>query len=191
MEKTQKKQIGFTIFRIFIVTIQIPINMFLTYFYNTYVEIAICMLSFQAFRNMFPKTYHSNGLLKCIVMTAIIFWTANIYMIFIGRNISILVNVIVGFLIGYLAYLYQDYKDLKDRNKKIKHNRDKIIDILGTDVSLDNILQYCKKNGIKEEVGITVEKFLRMTIEKVCEQEYLTENAVKKRIKRFIESASN
>lgn len=191
MEKTQKKQIGFTIFRIFIVTIQIPINMFLTYFYNTYVEIAICMLSFQVFRNMFPKTYHSNGLLKCIAMTAIIFWTANIYMIFIGRNISILVNVIIGFLIGYLAYLYQDYKDLKDRNKKIKHNRDKIIDILGTDVSLDNILQYCKKNGIKEEVGITVEKFLRMTIEKVCEQEYLTENAVKKRIKRFIESASN
>lgn len=191
MEKTQKKQIGFTIFRIFIVTIQIPINMFLTYFYNTYVEIAICMLSFQVFRHMFPKTYHSNGLLKCIAMTAIIFWTANIYMIFIGRNISILVNVIIGFLIGYLAYLYQDYKDLKDRNKKIKHNRDKIIDILGTDVSLDNILQYCKKNGIKEEVGITVEKFLRMTIEKVCEQEYLTENAVKKRIKRFIESASN
>ena len=45
-------------------------------------------------------------------------------------------------------------------------------------------------DNIKEEVGKTVEKFLRMTIDKVCEQEYLTENAIKKRIKHFIESAS-
>lgn len=190
MEKTQEKQIGFTIFKIFIIAIQIPINMVLSYFYKTYLEIIICMVSFQCLRYMFPKTYHSNGLLKCMTTTAIIFWIANIYMIFMGKNISILANVIIGFLIGYLAYLYQDYKDLKFRNKKTKHNRDKIIDILNGEVSLDNILNYCKNHGIKEEVGKTVDKFLVMTIDKVCEQEYLTENAVKKRIKHFIESAS-
>lgn len=190
MEKTQEKQIGFIIFKIFIIAIQIPINMVLTYFYNTYLEIIICMFAFQSLRYMFPKTYHSNGLLKCMATTAIIFWIANIYMIFVGKNISILTNVIIGFLIGYFAYLYQDYKDLKIRNKKIKHNRDKIIDILNGEVSLENILNYCKSHGIKEEVGKTVDKFLRMTIDKVCEQEYLTETAIKKRIKHFIESAN-
>lgn len=111
-------------------------------------------------------------------------------MIFIGRNITILINVLMGFLIGYVAYLYQDYIDYKKMNMKTKHNRDRIIEILGGDVSLENILRFCKCHGIKEDVGKTIDKFLRMTIEKVCEQEYLTETAIKKRIKHFIESAS-
>ena len=150
------------------------------------------MLSFISLRYTFPKTYHEKKFIsKCMATTAIIFWVANIYMIVIGKNISILINVLVGLLIGYLAYLYQDYIDLKERNKKIKHNRDKIIEILNGDVSLENILNVCKRNGIKEEVGKTIDKFLKMTIEKVCQEEFLTETAIKKRIKHFIESAIN
>ena len=196
MEKTQEKQndqskkLGFEIFKIFVVTIQFPINMLITYFYGTYVEIIICMLSFLSLRYTFPKTYHANKLSKCMITTAIMFWIANIYMIIIGVNFSILTNVLTGFLLGYLAYLVQDYIDLKTRNNKIKHNRDKIIEILNGDVSLESILNYCKQNGIKEEVGKTVDKFLRMTIDKVCQEEYLTETAIKKRIKHFIESAN-
>lgn len=192
MEKTQEKQngksLGFRIFTIFIVAIQFPINMVITFFYGTYIEIITCMLSFISLRYTFPKTYHEKKFIsKCMATTAIIFWVANIYMIVIGRNISILINVLVGLLIGYLAYLYQDYIDLKERNKKIKHNRDKIIEILNGDVSLENILNTCKRNGIKEEVGKTIDKFLKMTIEKVCQEEFLTETAIKKRIKHFIE----
>ena len=197
MEETQKKQndksekLGLKIFKIFVITIQFPINMVITYFYGTYIEIIICMLSFTSLRYTFPKTHHCNKLSKCMTTTALIFWVANIYMIVIGRNISILINVLVGLLIGYLAYLYQDYIDLKERNKKIKHNRDKIIEILNGDVSLENIKNYCKSHGIKEEIATTVDNFLKMTIEKVCAKEFLTETAIKKRIKHFIESASN
>ena len=197
MEKSQKKQndksekLGLKIFKIFVITIQFPINMVITYFYGTYIEIIICMLSFTSLRYTFPKTHHCNKLSKCMTTTALIFWVANIYMIVIGRNISILINVLVGLLIGYLAYLYQDYIDLKERNKKIKHNRDKIIEILNGDVSLENIKNYCKSHGIKEEIATTVDNFLKMTIEKVCAKEFLTETAIKKRIRHFIESASN
>lgn len=196
MEETQKKQngkskrLGFQIFKIFIITIQIPINMLITYFYGTYIEIMICMLSFVSLRYTFPKTYHCNKLSKCIETTALTFWIANIYMIFIGKNISILINVLVGFIIGYLAYLHQDYIDLKERNKKIKHNRDKIIEILNGDVSLDNIKKYCKSHGIKEDIATTIDDFLNMTIEKVCAKEFLTETAIKNRIRHFIESAN-
>ena len=194
MEETQKKQskIGFKIFKTFIVTIQFPINMLITFFYGTYIEIITCMLSFISLRYTFPKTYHEKKFIsKCMITTALIFWVSNIYMIVIGRNISILINVLVGLLIGYLAYLYQDYIDLKERNKKIKHNRDKIIEILNGDVSLENILNFCKSHGVKEEVGKTIDNFLKMTIEDVCKKEYLTETAIKKRIKHFIESANN
>lgn len=197
MEKTQDKQndqskkLGFEIFKIFIITIQFPINMVITYFYGTYIEIIICMLSFLTLRYTFPKTYHASKLSKCMTTTAIMFWVANVYMIVVGINVSILTNVLIGLLLGYLAYLVQDYIDLKERNKKIKHNRDKIIEILNGDVSLENIKNYCKSHGIKEEIATTVDNFLKMTIEKVCAKEFLTETSIKKRIKHFIESANN
>ena len=196
MEKAQEQQndkskkLGFEIFRICVVSIQFPINMIITYFYGTYFEIIICMLSFISLRYTFPKTYHSNKLSKCMTTTAIMFWLANAYMIIIGVNVSILINVLIGLLLGYLAYIIQDYIDLKYRNKKLKHNRDKIIELLNGDVSLENILNFCKSHGVKEEVGKTIDNFLKMTIEDVCKKEYLTETAIKKRIKHFIESAN-
>lgn len=196
MEETQSQQngkskrLGFEIFRVCVVGIQFPINMIITYFYATYFEIIICMLSFISLRYTFPKTYHSKKLSSCMTTTAVMFWTANIYMIVIGINVSILINVLIGLILGYLTYLAQDYIDLKTRNKKIKHNRDKIIEILNGDVSLENILNFCKSHGVKEEVGKTIDNFLKMTIEDVCKKEYLTETAIKKRIKHFIESAN-
>lgn len=196
MEKTQTKQndqskkIDFEIFKIFVISIQFPINMLISYFYGTYIEIIICMLSFLSLRYTFPKTYHSKKLSKCMTTTAIMFWLANIYMIVVGIHVSILINVLIGLLLGYLAYIIQDYIDLKTRNNKIKHNRDKIIEILNGDVSLENIKNYCKSHGVKEEIATTIDNFLKMTIEKVCAKEFLTENAIKKRIKHFIESAS-
>lgn len=196
MEKAQEQQndkskkLGFEIFRICVVSIQFPINMIITYFYGTYFEIIICMLSFISLRYTFPKTYHSKKLSNCMTTTAMMFWVANIYMIVIGINVSIFTNVLIGLILGYLTYLVQDYIDLKYRNKKFKHNRDKIIELLNGDVSKENIFDYCKSHGIKEEVGQTIDYFLRMTIEDVCKKEFLTETAVKKRIKHFIESAN-
>lgn len=193
MEKAQNKQsskIGLTIFKIFIVTIQIPINMVLTYFYNTYIEIIICMLAFQSLRYMFPKTYHSNGLLKCMGMTAVIFWTCNIYMIVVGRNVSILINVLIGFLISYIAYLVQDYIDLKERNKKVKSNRDKIIELLSGDTSQDNIFLLCRNCGLKDDVANSVDLFLTNTLEETAEILEVDVRTIQRRIKKFIEECS-
>lgn len=193
MEKAQQKQsskIGLTIFKVFIVAIQIPINMVLTYFYNTYVEIIICMLAFQSLRYMFPKTYHSNGLLKCMGMTTIIFWTCNVYMIIVGRNVSILINVLIGFVISYLAYIVQDYIDLKERNKKVKSNRDKIIELLNGDTSQDNIFLLCRNNGLKDDVANSVDLFLTNTLEETSEILEVDVRTIQRRIKKFIEECS-
>jgi hypothetical protein len=118
--------------------------------------------------------------------TAIIFWTANIYMAVVGINISILVNIIVGLVIGYVAYLYQDYIDLKSRNKKVKHNRDKIIELLNGDVSQEHIFDYCKSKGIKDEVADTIDLFLHNKIEDVCEILDISDTTLKRRIKLFL-----
>lgn len=192
MEKTQEKQscetksIGFKLFVALVVSIQFPINMLITYFYGTYIEIILCMVSFFCLRYTFPKTYHSNTLLRCMTTTAIIFWIANIYMVVIGINISILVNIIVGLLIGYVAYIYQDYIDLKSRNKKFKHNRDKIIELLDGDVSQEHIFDYCKSKGIKDEVADTIDLFLHNKIEDVCEILDISDTTLKRRIKLFL-----
>lgn len=192
MEKAQEKQscenkgLGFKLFVTLVVSIQFPINMLITYFYGTYIEIILCMLSFFSLRYTFPKTYHSNTLLRCMTTTAIIFWIANIYMVVIGINISILVNIIVGLLIGYVAYIYQDYIDLKSRNKKFKHNRDKIIELLDGDVSQEHIFDYCKSKGIKDEVADTIDLFLHNKISDVCEILDISDTTLKRRIKLFM-----
>ena len=104
----------------------------------------------------------------------------------VGINISILVNIIVGLVIGYVAYLYQDYIDLKSRNKKVKHNRDKIIELLNGDVSQEHIFEYCKSRGIKDEVADTIDLFLHNKIEDVCEILDISDTTLKRRIKLFL-----
>lgn len=194
MEKAQSKQndkskkLGFEIFKFLVVSIQIPINMVLTFFYGTYLEIIICMASFMSLRYCFPKTYHCNTLFKCMSTTAVIFWIANIYMIAIGIHISILINILVGLLIGYILYLVQDYIDLKSTKKKIKHNRDKIIELLKGDASLDNIKYVCKTHGMLEETAIIIDDFLKKTLEQVCYDRNYSATAIKKKIRKFIES---
>jgi hypothetical protein len=121
-----------------------------------------------------------------MITTAIIFWIANIYMIVIGVHISILVNIITGLLIGYVAYIYQDYLELKYRNKKFKHNREKIIELLNGDVSQDHIFDYCKSKGIKDEVADTIDLFLHNKIEDVCEILDISDTTLKRRIKLFL-----
>lgn len=192
MEKAQEQQndkskkLGFEIFRICVVSIQFPINMIITYFYGTYFEIIICMLSFISLRYTFPKTYHSKKLSNCMTTTAMMFWVANIYMIVIGINVSIFTNVLIGLILGYLTYLVQDYIDLKYRNKKFKHNRDKIIELLNGDVSQDHIFDYCKSNGIKDEVADTIDLFLHNKINDVCEILDISDTTLKRRIKLFL-----
>lgn len=192
MEKAQEQQndkskkLGFEIFRICVVSIQFPINMIITYFYGTYFEIIICMLSFISLRYTFPKTYHSKKLSNCMTTTAMMFWVANIYMIVIGINVSIFTNVLIGLILGYLTYLVQDYIDLKNRNKKFKHNRDKIIELLNGDVSQDHIFDYCKSNGIKDEVADTIDLFLHNKINDVCEILDISDTTLKRRIKLFL-----
>ena len=194
MEKTQEKQsckssFGLKVFKILVIGIQFPINMVITFLYGTYIEIITCMLSFILSRYTYPKTYHEEkSISRCMKITAGIFWVCNIYMIVIGVNISVLINVIVGVLIGYLAYLVQDYLELKEKKKKIKHNRDKIIELLKGDVSLDNIKYVCKTHGMLEETAIIIDDFLKKTLEQVCYDRNYSVTAIKKKIRKFIDS---
>ena len=103
-----------------------------------------------------------------------------------GENISIYSSVLVSFILCLNLYVI-DYIAERLKPNIIKHNRDKIIEILDGDTSKQHILEYCKRNGIREDVGETVDLFLRKTINDVCEEQYLSETAVKKRIRVFIE----
>lgn len=187
MKKINKNLIGFYIYKCkwysfafgtFIIASVLTGKVFETFF---------ILIGYRFFRYVFPSTLHLDIVKECIITNTILitFMILSTFNIHVSIYFSLIYTFIVCLILYVINYIIQITNP-----KKIKHNRDKIIDILNGQVSLENILEFCKSHGIKEEVGKTVDKFLTMTIDKVCEQEYLTETAIKKRIKHFIENAS-
>jgi hypothetical protein len=147
-------------------------------------ELVVLFTSFVLFRYIFPSTLHLDEFEECIACSIILLSGALI--VSFGENISIYSSVLVSFILCLNLYVI-DYIAERLKPKIHKHNRDRIIELLNGDTSTKHILEYCKRNGIREDVGETVDLFLRKTINEVCDEQYLSETAVKKRIKTFIE----
>jgi hypothetical protein len=152
---------------------------------NKIYELVLILACFFVNKAIYGKPLHFSDNFLCLGVSLILFYVA--INSALTLKLSIIASVIIGVLCGCFTSYIATY--LYDENKKLS-NRQKIINILEGDVSKDNILAYCRKNGIREDVCNTINSFLNKTINDVCEEQYLSENAVKKRIKLFIESAS-
>lgn len=191
MDKTQTQQekvsIGFRIYQAIIIITQIVLNMLITYFTKTYVEVIIAMISFITFRYDFPKTYHCSSISRCMLTTSIIFWFVAILTTQINIQISIFYQVCLGVLIGFCAYVYTEFKD-KTNFTTIQNKRKTIIKLLDYNTSKDNIYLYCNEHGLKEYIGDTIHTYLKYSIKDTCDKMYISDNTLKYRINKFIKS---
>lgn len=69
-----------------------------------------------------------------------------------------------------------------------KTKRQIIIDMLDNNVSKENILLYCKKKGLKNEIAETIDIFLKYSIKVSCSKLFISESTLKYRINKFIQS---
>lgn len=152
---------------------------------NKLYELGLILVCFFINKAIYGKPLHFRDNFLCLGVSLALFYVA-IKSAF-TLELSIMANVMIGVMCGCLTSYIATY--LYNENKKLS-NRQKIINILDGNVTKDNILHYCRNNGIKEDVVNTIDAFLNKTINEICEEQYLTENAVKKRIRLFIESAS-
>ena len=187
IQKQEKINVGKLIYTIFIVLLQIPLNLIVAYFTKTYVEVIIAMISFITFRYDFPKTYHCSSISRCMLTTSIIFWFVAILTTQINIQISIFYQVCLGVLIGFCAYVYTEFKD-KNNFYTIQNKRKTIIKLLDYNTSKENIYLYCNEHGLKENVGDTIHTYLKYSIKDTCEKLYISQNALVYRINKFIKS---
>lgn len=187
MKKLNKDLIGFYFYKYKWYMLCYLCLIMLALFTGKIFELVVLFTSFVLFRYVFPSTLHLDEFEECIVCSIILLSGALV--ISFSENISIYSSVLVSFILCLKLYVI-DYIAERLKPKIQKHNRDRIIMVLNGDTSKEHILEYCKRNGILEEVGETVDLFLRKKLTDVCKEQYLCETAVKKRIRLFIENGS-
>lgn len=76
-----------------------------------YLESAALFATFVYIRDDFGKTYHSKSFWKCILISVVVFVVSISFVP--SRHISLLMCIVFGLTIDYIAYKYQDYLDVR------------------------------------------------------------------------------
>ena len=120
----------------------------LSWFFDRFIEMILVIVCFYIFRPLFDKQYHSKTLIKCSIVSVIVFTI--ISNIVVEKSISILYAVTLSFFITLVSYYVKDYIDntilLKQYEKKLSELNTKSIYNL-TEEEMYNIL-----NKVRPEV---------------------------------------
>ena len=170
MLKRNNIDIGFRIFQLTLYTIFLSITLLIAYILNSLLEVIFGIIVFSTTRYLFDKTYHADSTSKCLILSILVF--TGYALITPKLNISILSNVMLGYLISLVLYYIEDYIETKEKLKlkkslKIYKGIDdgelhRIIDSIELTDKEIKLLEdfYCKRKNltmISYELGYTYE----------------------------------
>ena len=89
----------------------ILIILMFSWFNNTFIPVIISLGCFYAFRPLFSKQYHAKTLLRCSIVSIIVFGVFSKLTFPISE--SILVSIVLTFLLTYASYVLKDLLDTK------------------------------------------------------------------------------
>ena len=152
---------------------------------NRVYELIFILICFFINKSIYGKPLHFRDNFLCLGVSLILFYVA-IQCAF-TLHLSIIINIIIGVLCGcftsYVAtYLYKENEKLSKRNKILK--------ILNNNTSQEYIFEYCKNNGLKQNIADTIDLFLSNTMQETSEILDVDISTIKRRINYFIESAN-
>ena len=180
-------KIMFTIFVIITQSLQFLAIYSIAWFNNQAIEFLFIFFSFQLNRMLFGKSYHADRLSKCTLLSIVIFY------FLIKGVVSLNISLFVAPLFGvYLAYVLNIIKELID-NQAVPKNfvkrplREQIIEILGDNLSEEDIEKICLKHNINSKVSETVFLYLDNSKDDVAAILDIESSTVIRRLKRFIE----
>lgn len=187
----KQEKILFTIFVIVTQGLQFLAVYSIAFLNQRAIEFLFIFLSFQFNRMIFGKSYHADKLSKCTLMTLVIFYflTSGVF----SFNVSLFMAPLFGV---YLSYLLNQIQELID-NQKVpkpfvkKKLREQILDILGDRLSEDEINDFCTKRGIHPKVAETVFLYLTNSKDEVADILDIEGTTVIRRLKKFIEKATD
>ena len=87
------------------------IILIISWFNNTFIPMIISLGCFYVFRPLFAKQYHSKTLLRCSIVSVIIFTVLS--KITLPITESILCSIVLTFTVTYISYIVKDLLDTK------------------------------------------------------------------------------
>lgn len=187
----KQDKILFTIFVIVVQALQFGAVYSIAWLNNRPIEFFIIFLSFQLNRAVFGKSYHADQLSKCTLLTLVIFY----FLIrgVIPLDISLFMTPLFGVYLSYVLNKVQDLIDNQIVPKPFvkKKLRNQIIDILGNRLTEEEIDEFCLQKGINSKVSETVFLYLTNSKDDVADILGVEGTTVIRRLKRFIEKATD
>lgn len=187
----KQEKILFTIFVIVVQALQFGAVYSIALLNSRAIEFFIIFLSFQINRAVFGKSYHADQLSKCTLYTLVIFY----FLIrgVIPLDISLFITPLFGVYLSYVLNRVQDLIDNQNVPKPFvkKKLRDQIIDILGDRLTEEEIESFCLQKGINSKVSETVFLYLTNSKDDVADILGIEGTTVIRRLKRFIEKATD
>lgn len=107
--KTKRKLnyiLGWMLGIVFILT-----TLLVAYLYNKLIEVCVTFILYHVYRGLFEKQYHANSVIKCFIITNIVFFI--LIKLSVKFSISILITVLLTFIFTVLSYYVQEYLDSK------------------------------------------------------------------------------
>lgn len=158
---------------------------------NRSIEFLFIFISFQINRKIFGRSYHANQLSKCTLMTLVIF-----YFLIKGvlpLNVSLFVTPLFGVYLSYLLYLLQEMIDNQIVPKPFvkKKLREQVTGILDNNLNEDYVDKICSELGIHPKISETVFLYLSNSKDEVADILDIQGTTVIRRVKKFIEKATN
>ena len=184
------EKVMFTIFVVIVQVLQFLLVYSIAWLNNRTIEFLFIFFSFQMNRMVFGKSYHADSLSKCTLITLVTF-----YLLIKGvipLNISLFATPLYGVYLSYVLNIIQELIDNQEVPKPFvkKRLREQIIEILGEDLSEENINEICRVKGINPKVAETVYLYIDNSKDEVADILDIQGTTVIRRLKKFIEKAT-
>ena len=189
MGKSDK--IAFTIFVIVTQLLQFVAVYSVAWFNSRAIEFIFIFLSFQVNRAIFGKSYHADKLSNCTLISLVVFYflTSGVFPL----NVSIFCAPLFGVYLSYVLNIVQELIDNQRVPKPFVKRplREQVIEILGDNLSEEDIDKFCIEHGISPKISETVYLYLTNSKDDVAAILDVEGTTVIRRVKRFIEKATS
>lgn len=183
-------KIMFTIFVIVTQGLQFLAVYSVACFNQRAIEFLFIFFSFQINRKIFGKSYHAYQLSKCTLFTLVIFYflTSGVFKL----TVSLFMAPLFGVYLSYVLNIVQELIDNQRVPKPFvkKKLRDQVIDILGYNLDEEYITNYCLHLGLNTKIAETVFLYLDNSKDDVADILDIQGTTVIRRVKKFIEKAT-
>ena len=125
------------------------------YFNDRLIELGLLFFAYINLRYLFPTTFHHKTMKGCLSWSIVMMFVSIQFSQPIG--LTIMFNLVIGFLMGYVLYRTQLHIDIKKELELIKIKQSKTL----YEMTIEEFNEFCKSKGLNPIEIKIAELFIR------------------------------